>query len=225
MLTRKLCTTLIAAAAMLGSCLILTAQDGDPISVGQPWQVARGYSTYRPVPSNLNSTSVRWLQNNVEQRMAVEVAVNKLKQADSDEAKSTAKRDLRKVLVADYEDKMNRYDEHLEKLEKELEAMRERLSRRRAAKEDMVDLKLKEIVANADGLGWPSGPTAQQTGIFNNAYPPQFNSPQPIRVDDVRAFPNQVQNGFARPSHTVLGRPSSPEAKRAPLPPADRDNN
>ncbi|QEG22312.1 prefoldin domain-containing protein [Mariniblastus fucicola] len=101
----------------------------------------------------------------------VDKAYESLKGAKSDEERSDAKASLRKALVTDYDSKMDQYDEHIESLEKELEEMRERLSRRRAAKEEMVDLKLKELVANADGLGWPSGPKSSINVRFPSTSP------------------------------------------------------
>ena len=159
MLTRKIFTCLFSATVLFGSGLYLTAQDrglfGSPPNATQ-WLNEQADRSLIEARWRLATQSER--NNQFANETAT--AVQAFKAAESEEAKSTAKAELRKALVADYENKMDQYDAHLEKLEKELEAMRERLSRRRAAQEDMVYLKLKETIANADGLGWPSGPNA-----------------------------------------------------------------
>ena len=188
MLTRKILTCLFSATVLFGSGLYLTAQESSRIEedlerrtiftpLENPPQLNRG----------LNDRRWRLSTNREQNTFANETvkAVQAFKAAESEEAKSTAKAELRKALVADYENKMDQYDAHLEKLEKELEAMRERLSRRRAAKEDMVDLKLKETIANADGLGWPSGPNSMnppgrlQPSFSSQFAPAFFPSPVP----------------------------------------------
>jgi hypothetical protein len=192
MLTRKIFTCLFSASLLLGSGLYLTAQDSNQFgqaasqlqqtSVIQRLEDVRGIGTADP----------RWrlVGNREQNRFANETAtaVQAFKAAESEEAKSAAKAELRKALMADYENKMDQYDEHLEKLEKELEAMRDRLSRRRAAKEDMVDLKLKETIANAEGLGWPSGPNSMNPpGRMPTSFSTQFQQtapsfPSPVRL-------------------------------------------
>ncbi len=186
MLTRKIFTCLFSATVLFGSGLYLTAQDRD--STGSPpnatqWLNERFKRSFiepdwlvatEREQNNLfgNETATESERNNLFANETA-TAVQAFKAAESEEAKSTAKAELRKALVADYENKMDQYDAHLEKLEKELEAMRERLSRRRAAKEDMVDLKLKETIANADGLGWPSGPNSMNVP---GRLPPSYSS-------------------------------------------------
>ena len=201
MFNQKMTTSLIAIAVMLGSGIFLTAQDSDPFSrTGTNQTQLRETLRFNRTQTNNQRAFLdsQWRLASPGGEVAndVSVAVTALKSADSDEEKSEAKSKLREALVADYEDKMDRYDEHLEKLEKELDAMRERLSRRRKAQEEMVDLKLSEIIANADGLGWPTGPVGGSTTIFGNEpryFPgstgnqyrafaqPQFPSQQPAR--------------------------------------------
>lgn len=86
----------------------------------------------------------------------VEKALAKVKAAKDSVEKDGAKDELLAALSAEYDNRMNVYDKHIESLEKQVEEMRERLSRRRKAKDEVVELKLKQLVSEADGLGWPS---------------------------------------------------------------------
>ncbi len=173
MLYRKLACCV--AIAVLGSGINLLAQDQfeQPPRQTMKRQTVRSQNPWSP-DAQTNS-NVQWKSPNQARRYslfaqsvfpaqsktaaALNEALTSMKNAESEEMKANAKMNLRDALAADYDDKMDRYDEHIEKLENQLEEMRARLSRRREAKDDMVDLKLKGLVADADGLGWPTGPT------------------------------------------------------------------
>ena len=197
MLTRKIFTCLFSATVLFGSGLYLTAQDRTPFEFPSNQTQRPNDLMNRALIERGWGVSTESERNN---QFANETAtaVQAFKAAESEEAKSTAKAELRKALVADYENKMDQYDAHLEKLEKELEAMRERLARRRAAQEDMVDLKLKETIANADGLGWPSGPNAMNVPgrlppTYSGQVAPRF-FPSPILPPTLPAQRPTVQS-------------------------------
>jgi len=176
MLTQRIfaCGAVLIPAVILGG-LSLTAQDlppaqqvfQNPPRTQSGLQIQRGYRG-----TNNSTTALAWTNVN---ETEVGKALNAFRKAETDDAKDGAKSELRDALAAEYEDRMNQYDAHIESLEKELEAMRERLSRRRKAKDDMVSLKMKEMIANADGLGWPSGPN--RTPSSRLTFPRQSTSP------------------------------------------------
>lgn len=187
MLTRRIfaCVAVLIPAAVL-SGLSLTAQDKQPDQPAQPTRVGQAYvlppsrtTTFGFEPGYQELATVpQWME---QPESEVGTALKQFRAAETDDAKQDAKSELRDALAAEYEDKMNQYDAHIEALEKELESMRERLTRRRKAKDDMVSLKLKEMMANADGLGWPSGPS---------------RTPSPRQT----FFPGQNTSPFAAPS-------------------------
>lgn len=86
----------------------------------------------------------------------IQVALKKLKAADSSSERAEAKSELRSALSEDYDMRLASYEGYLDDLAKKLKNMRERLARRRDAKTDMIDLRIKVLEAEADDLGWPS---------------------------------------------------------------------
>jgi len=158
MLIRKTfaCIAILVPATFL-TVMSLTAQDGStPALVQQTQPVTSPFSSAR-APATLTfgtaTSNARWRKEESE----VDQALATFKSAESADAKADAKVELRDALATEYDDRMDQYDAHITSLETELEKMKERLSRRRAAKDEMVDLKLQEVLANADGLGWPTG--------------------------------------------------------------------
>lgn len=192
----------VAVAVMLGSGIYLSAQDPfegpppnnvtqDPLerptanNVAVPNRKAvpkepvvtsdfNRDANWRPASESAFRQYVRNIQWQQIAETPLSKAMNALQNAESEEMKANAKMNLRDALATDYDEKMDQYDEHIEKLENQLEEMRARLSRRRDAKDDMVSLKLKELIAKADGLGWPTGPT---NGAVNDFGPVPLASP------------------------------------------------
>lgn len=188
----------VAVAVILGSGIYLSAQDPfegpptnnvtqDPLEGPTANNVAvpnRKLVRRKPVVTSdfnrdanwrpASESSFRQYVRNVQIETPLSKAMNALQNAESEEMKANAKMNLRDALATDYDEKMDQYDEHIEKLENQLEEMRARLSRRRDAKDDMVSLKLKELIAKADGLGWPTGPT---NGAVNDFGPVPLASP------------------------------------------------
>lgn len=95
----------------------------------------------------------RTIQNKVAQ------ATRKLKKAESSDERSEAKQELRKALADDYKYRLAEYEEYLDGLEKKLATMRDKLQRRRNAEDDMIDLRIQVLEAEANDLGWPSAPS------------------------------------------------------------------
>lgn len=91
------------------------------------------------------------------------------------------------MLGEQYDSALDRYDMQIEEMEKRLEEMRDQVKRRRAARDEMVDLKLQMILSEAEGLGWPGdnrgdlriGVPFDATGFFGG-------SPGPINVQTIR---------------------------------------
>lgn len=83
-------------------------------------------------------------------------AAKAMRQADSRDDKDAAEEKLRELLGADYDSRLNDYTSYLDELEKSLAEMRAKLEKRRGAKEDMIDLRIKVLVAEEDDLGWPT---------------------------------------------------------------------
>ena len=86
----------------------------------------------------------------------IQEATKAMRQAESSSERAEAKDKLVALLSEDYDSRLSDYEEHLEDLEKQLDEMRAKLKKRRQAKDDMIDLRIKVLEAEADDLGWPT---------------------------------------------------------------------
>ncbi len=90
------------------------------------------------------------------QDRGIESAAKKLRAAKTDSEKRAAEAKLRQLLSADYDSRLDDYEKHLDALAQQLKGMRAKLQKRRSAKADMIDLRVKVLKAEADDLGWPA---------------------------------------------------------------------
>jgi hypothetical protein len=126
-------------------------------------------------------------------------AIQELKQAESDEDRSAAEDKLLEALDAEYDKHLAAYEESLDKLEKRLSELRDEVEKRRDAKEELVQLRLRVLINEANGLGWPGmgGPMDVQT--FNFSW-------------GVEGAPGQM---FGLPGVDAVSPPDTPRAPRA----------
>ena len=103
----------------------------------------------------LATTNSRYAQLRKQER-DISNAAKQLRTAKTGTEKKAAEDKLRKLLAADYDSRLNDYEKHLDNLAAQLKQMRTKLQKRRSAKSDMIDLRVKVLKAEADDLGWPS---------------------------------------------------------------------
>jgi len=89
-------------------------------------------------------------------------AAAKIRDAESDAAKSAAKEELTAKLDQYFEDDMARRVEELAKVEERVNRLRALLEKRKSKKQEIIDLQMKVLENEADGLGFFNG--AQQPG-------------------------------------------------------------
>ncbi len=78
-----------------------------------------------------------------------------LQKAETDEEKREAEIELRDALNREYEKSLDEYGNHLDKMAEKLQQLRDELERRSVAKDELVELRFKTLVNQAQGLGWP----------------------------------------------------------------------
>ena len=109
-------------------------------------------------------------------------AVKTLKAAEGSAARTEAKDKLVELLSQDYDARLVSYDKQIRSLEEQIVEMRDRLDRRRRAKDDMIELRIKVLEAEADDLGWPSMIRGRsQFGQQSFGFPSRLNVPAPPR--------------------------------------------
>lgn len=84
-------------------------------------------------------------------------ALKKLKEAKTGEEKAAATKELRDGLGKEYESSIEQYEAKIKRMEDRLAAVRKGLTRRKDAKDEMIELRLKTLLHEADGLGWHAG--------------------------------------------------------------------
>jgi hypothetical protein len=84
-------------------------------------------------------------------------AADALLNAESDDDKKKAEANLRELLSKRFALDMERRQNELDELQKRLEKLEEQMARRREKMDEIVDLQIKVLVNEADGLGFYSG--------------------------------------------------------------------
>jgi hypothetical protein len=115
-----------------------------------------------------------------------------LESTDNTSDKNAIEQEIKQLLNEQYDQKMKVYEKQLAELESKLEKMRSQLQRRRDAKADMVDLRMKVLMAEADDLGWPSD---VKSGRFSAAFGTPGSS-RSIRFDDSPVLPGKASSPF-----------------------------
>jgi hypothetical protein len=84
-------------------------------------------------------------------------AAEAVRNADGDEETSAARKALAELVEKCFDADMVNREKELAELEKRLAKLREQLDRRRTKKQDIMDLQIKVLLNEADGLGFYSG--------------------------------------------------------------------
>jgi hypothetical protein len=104
-------------------------------------------------------------------------AVEKLKSAKSDADKTSATNELSKLLDKSFQRDLERREHEIAQVEARVKKLRDQIEKRKKAKDDILNLRLKTIVNEADGLGFPGGFEAD-SDLFSSR-PKAFGVPGP----------------------------------------------
>jgi hypothetical protein len=104
-------------------------------------------------------------------------AVEKLKSAKNDADKTSATTELSKMLEKSFERDLERREHEIAQVEARVKKLRDQIEKRKKAKDDIINLRLKTIVNEADGLGFP-GRIEADSDPFNSR-PQAFGVPGP----------------------------------------------
>ena len=86
----------------------------------------------------------------------LQVCRDLLKKATTDEERAKAKTKAREVMSKYFDQELKRREQELETIEARVKKLREHFEKRRSSKEGILDLQLKIIEHEADGLGFLS---------------------------------------------------------------------
>ena len=167
----------VVGSSLVGTAWALQPQESDPeptpVEVeGHPLGITYAQSPARTIlgryPGSVAVIGSNGDKNRSEfQKIQMEVtkAKQQLRKAESEADKEEATEALKDALGADYDARLNEYEDHLDQLAKELDDMRSKLRKKRAAKSEMVNLRLKQVMAEAEDLGWPSRVSGSSWGV------------------------------------------------------------
>jgi hypothetical protein len=121
---------------------------------------------------------------------ALHQAIGKLKSAKNDTEKAAVTKQISQLLDKSFERDMQRREKQISDVEARIKKLRDQIEKRKKAKDDIVSLRLKTIVNEADGLGFPERVDAElgfgwQPDFFNHHMRPMpFDSVAPKESDD-----------------------------------------
>ena len=88
---------------------------------------------------------------------ALHQAIGKLKSAKNDTEKTALTKQISQLLDKSFERDMQRREKQISDVETRVKKLRDQIEKRKKAKDDIISLRLKTIVNEADGLGFPEG--------------------------------------------------------------------
>ena len=122
---------------------------------------------------------------------AIREAAAALSEAEGEDARADAEEKLTRLLEDYFEQDMERREQELADVERRLTRLRTLLERRRDKKEDIIDLQVKVLLNEADGLGFFGQPGPGEVMTFwNTASGSEFQlhapppPPRPERTGD-----------------------------------------
>jgi hypothetical protein len=125
-------------------------------------------------------------------------SIEKLKSAKSDADKTSATNELSKMLEKSFQRDLERREHEIAQVEARIKKLRDQIEKRKKAKDDILSLRLKTIVNEADGLGFPGGfgPESESFGprprVFHTLGPRHnfsFSTGEPLEPPAPEAVP------------------------------------
>lgn len=136
----------------------------------------------------------------VAENRKLQAAIKSLKNSRSESEKKNAADIISAQLKLQFERDLKKREEELAKVEERVRSLREQLDKRKAAQDDIINLRLQTLVNDANGLGFPtnnfggsstSGAYFPEAVRMNQFAPRDFElvpSDHPIRDDDSGLF-------------------------------------
>jgi hypothetical protein len=151
---------------------------------------------------------------------AIHQAAEELRDAEGDEAKANAEKKLRNVLTEYFNKDMEQRQKSLEQMQARLEKLKGQLERRRAKEDEIVDLQIKVLINEVEGLGFFSGGAGGGGGM--TLFPAQMGIDVPDEQDFMRGrFDPYSPFSLVPPAKKgEAPRPERFEAPTATAPPA-----
>ena len=99
-------------------------------------------------------------------------AVEKLRSAKEGAEKETAKKELLQLLEKSFTRDLDHREQEVAEIESRIKRLREQIERRKKAKDEIVGLRLKTIVNETEGLGFPGSQSDEPLDISRKSTTP-----------------------------------------------------
>ncbi|MEL7498460.1 MAG: hypothetical protein AAFN77_12685 [Planctomycetota bacterium] len=140
----------------------------------------------RPNPVNM-TTGVLWRYDDSElkRRNEINSLVQQIAKSDDETEKESIKADLKDRLEEQYDAYLDKMEAPIKELEERLVKLRNEFEKRKAARDELVKLRLDSFWYKANGMSWPGeGRSATINGSL-------FNSQSPFSITRPARFPGQ----------------------------------
>ena len=98
-------------------------------------------------------------------------AIEAMKNAEGDSEQREAESKVRELLEEQYRAFLVENEQQIEQLQQRLNNLKDQLDRRRRAQDKMVDLEMKRVVNESEGLVWPSQRGQRRVLTWRNENP------------------------------------------------------
>jgi hypothetical protein len=150
-------------------------------------------------------------------KSAIRKAAEELRDAEGDEVQAKAQANLRALLTNYFDEDMKRRVAELQEMETRLRKLQEQLARRQTKMQEIVELQIKVLTNEADGLGFFS------SGTFNDHQPSRANYSSIIVPGEAHPAQNAPFGApvpvMTPPSALPTPTPAAPRPTSSQLPP------
>jgi len=149
-------------------------------------------------------------EEEIQEFKALHQAVKNLKTAKNDAEKTSATNEISQVLEKWFKRDLERRENQISEIETRVKKLRDQIDKRKKAKDEIINLRLKTIVNEANGLGFPGA--FEQESEAEPFSGPHFRTAVP-QAFDFGDHPSQEFYDFgpkAPPSPAVPRRPDNP---------------
>ena len=116
-------------------------------------------------------------------------AMHLLKTGTDEAAKKKATDVIQEQLAKQFERDLSQREKELATVEERVKSLRQQLDKRKAAKDDIISLRLKTIVNNAEGLGFPGESGVSEGTPYGDS---SFGSVPPRSAEGIDFVPTRV---------------------------------
>lgn len=212
------CVVSITVVIIGAGFQLSSAQDqpSDPFAAPPERPVATSASPYRSVV--VRAADDLWDPNSgPDSKTLIRKAAEALRDAKSDETRDQAEDKLRELLSKYFHEDMKRREADLQQMESRLKKLQEQLARRHDKKDEIVDLQIKVLINEADGLGFFSSPSPPM-GLPSATSPYYFYSPRTAEEATAIIQPTPILPGATSTAPPLEPTPGSEEPVGAPAP-------